>query len=230
MRSSQPDILTISTSHPSVHSITFLSQTTTTLSSKNPLNMKFTPLALFGLAAMAFAQDNDNDDDDNDDSTSSSVAGVVYTSLDTTTDVGASTTLVPVVTPVVDTTTDVGVSTDVSVLSRTTDIGTTPTNTIVQFETTTDVGLQSGYAFTTNSAGSTVPTYTGTGTAPSLTATPTAAGGASSDDDNDDDNTTTATDTTTATTGTATDNAAPVMTAAPYFAAGALAGVMAFAI
>ena len=39
---------------------------------------------------------------------------------------------------------------------------TTATNTIVQVATTTDIGLEGGYAYTTNSAGSTIATYTGT--------------------------------------------------------------------
>ncbi|CZT21904.1 uncharacterized protein RCC_07771 [Ramularia collo-cygni] len=175
----------------------------------------FTNIALLGFAAMALAND------DPPDGTSTSINGIVVTSRETTTDVGASTTLVPVFTPVVETTTDVGVSTDRTTLSETTDIGTTPTNTIVQFATTTDVNLQSGYAYTTDDSGMTIATFTGTGTAPSLTSTPAAAGG---DNNNNDNNGNDMNDQPSSTGGVM-----PAMTAAPFFAAAAMAGVLAFA-
>jgi hypothetical protein len=97
-------------------------------------------------------------------STSTDGAGVVITNIQTSTDTGLTTSLVPVFTPVVSTTTNVDVDTELNTISRTTDIGTTPTNTIVQVATTTDIGLESGYAFTTNSAGESVATYTGSDT------------------------------------------------------------------
>jgi hypothetical protein len=146
----------------------------TNLQPSTTFNMQFKNCIVLGFAASVFADCDPNSGDNQTDcsssggatrtvtSTSTDAAGVVITNLQTTTDIGVSTSLVPVYTPVVDTTTDVGVETNLNTISRTTDIGTTPTNTIVQFATTTDIGLQSGYAYTTNSAGSSVATYTGT--------------------------------------------------------------------
>jgi len=131
---------------------------------------------VLGFAASVFADCDPNSGDNQTDCSSSAsatrtvtsestdAAGVVITNIQTTTDTGLLTSLVPVYTPVVETTTDVGVNTELNTISRTTDIGTTPTNTIVQFATTTDIGLQSGYAYTTNSAGESIATYTGTDT------------------------------------------------------------------
>jgi hypothetical protein len=131
---------------------------------------------VLGFAASVFADCDPNGGENQTDCSSSAsatrtvtsestdAAGVVITNVQTTTDTGLLTSLVPVYTPVVETTTDVAVNTELNTISRTTDIGTTPTNTIVQFATTTDIGLQSGYAYTTNSAGESVATYTGTDT------------------------------------------------------------------
>jgi len=166
----------------------------TTQNQSTTFNMQIKNCLVLGFAASVFADCDPNDGSNQTDcsssgtatrtvtSTSTDAAGVVITNIETTTDIGVSTTLVPVFTPIVETTTDVGVDTDLNTISRTTDIGTTPTNTIVQFATTTDIGLQSGYAYTTNSAGESIATYTGTDTnqpsTQSITTTATATTGA----------------------------------------------------
>lgn len=173
--------------------------------------MQFKNLVVSGFAALTAAQS------DQDSSTTDSVGAVAITSKTTAT--GVSTTLVPVVTPAVDTTTNV--ETKVSSIRQTTEVGTVPTNTVVQYATTSGVVLQSGYAFTTNAAGAVVATFTGTGTAASLTSTPSGVVVATE--------TATESTTTTATTGTATGAAVAVVIGMPYYAAAALAGVVAFA-
>jgi hypothetical protein len=87
--------------------------------------------------------------------------GVVLTQVSSSTDINLSTSLVPVLTQDVATSTEVIANTSLQSIAETTDIGTTPTNTIVQVATTTDIGLAGDYAYTTNSAGSTIVTYTG---------------------------------------------------------------------
>lgn len=194
--------------------------------------MQITDLLLLGLAAFVAADCDENDDNSNDCSTSSVVVssttttdvnGAVITELATSTDVEASTSLVPVSTEDASTSTDVDVNTNRMTLSETTDIGTTPTNTIVQVATTTDVNLESGYAYTANSANETIATYTGTDdNAPRTTSIGTsstsgaaAATGNANDDNNDADQ-------------TSSDSFA-VATAVPYIGAAAMAG-LAFAL
>jgi hypothetical protein len=111
---------------------------------------------LLSLATLAAA-----DCDGDSCSTTTDVNGVFITNVISSTDVIKTSSLVPVLTQDVDTSTSVEVDTNRQTISETTDVGTTPTNTVVQVATTTDVGLESGYAYTTNSAGSTIATYTG---------------------------------------------------------------------
>ena len=130
------------------------------------MQFKITDLLFLSLATLA-AADCDGDDCSttttaaNAASTTTDANGAVITNLVSSTDIIKSSSLVPVLTPDVETTTDVDVNTNRQTLSETTDIGTTPTNTIVQVGTTTDIGLAGGYAYTTNAAGSTIATYTG---------------------------------------------------------------------
>jgi hypothetical protein len=135
--------------------------------------MQITDLLILGLAAFVAADCNENSNDGQDCTSSSTgtstitrtstgVNGIVLTSLETSTSVIVESSLVPVYTLVSDSSTSLDVNTDRTTIRETTDIGTTPTNTIVQFATTTDVGLAGGYAYTTNSKGSTIATYTGT--------------------------------------------------------------------
>lgn len=141
--------------------------------------MQIADLLILGLAAFVAADCNENSGNQNDcssssvlvtsttvsaaaASTSTDVNGIVITDVNTSTDLEVSTSLVPVLTQDVSTSTDVNVNTSRQTIAETTDIGTTPTNTIVQVATTTDIGLEGGYAYTTNSAGSTIATYTGT--------------------------------------------------------------------
>jgi hypothetical protein len=141
--------------------------------------MQITDLIFLGLAAFV-AADCDGSDcsttsssvvatttavvaaDGSSSTSSDGFNGVVLTSLSSSTDLDRSTSLVPVLTQDVATSTDVNVDTSRQSIAETTDIGTTATNTIVQVATTTDVGLAGGYAYTTNSEGSTIATYTGT--------------------------------------------------------------------
>jgi len=183
---------------------------------------------VLGFAAFVFADcDPDTGDGNPNDCSSSAgatrtvtsestdVAGVVITNIQTTTDTGLLTSLVPVYTPVVETTTDVGVSTELNTISRTTDIGTTPTNTIVQFATTTDIGLQSGYAYTTNSAGKSIATYTGTDTnQPSTQSITTSAAVVASGDSSNQDSSSTS----------AQSDSFAMATAIPVIGAAAMAG------
>lgn len=185
---------------------------------------------VLGFASYVVAQ-NGNCDPDNDGnnescsatrtvtSESTDAAGVVITNIETTTDLGVQTSLVPVFTPVVETTTDVGVSTDLNTISRTTDIGTTPTNTIVQFATTTDIGLQSGYAYTTNSDGESVATYTGTDTNQPLTQSITSSVAAAATGNNDNDN-----NEDTSSSASAESDSFAMATAIPVIGAAAMAG------
>jgi hypothetical protein len=182
------------------------------------MQFKITDLLFLSLAVLA-AADCDGDDCSttsttvNAATTTTDAAGVVITNLASSTDVIKSTSLVPVLTQAVDTTTDVDVNTNRQTISETTDVGTTPTNTIVQVATTTDVGLESGYAYTTNSAGSSIATYTGDDdSAPRTTsvvesATSVAGGAAAS------------------TTETDTEDSFAMATAVPYFGAAAMAGL-----
>lgn len=167
--------------------------------------MQIKELAFLGFAALSLAQ---NDCDGSSDCSSTSVDGIVLTSRETTTDVGQSTTLVPVVTASVATTTDVGVETNRQTLSETTDVGTTPTNTVVQFATTTDVNLQSGYAYTTDSSGNTIATYTGTDTSQPSTTAVVAAGSSE----------------------TSSAGAGAMITSGPYLGGAAAMGVLAYLI
>ena len=129
------------------------------------MQFKITDLIVLSFAALA-AADCDGDSCDTTSviaaaATSTDVNGVVITNVVSSTDVLVSSSLVPVLTQDVDTSTAVDVNTNRQTISETTDIGTTPTNTIVQVGTTTDIGLAGGYAYTTNAAGSTIATYTG---------------------------------------------------------------------
>lgn len=128
--------------------------------------MQLKNVIFLGFASWALA---DNDCDGSSDCSTTSVDGIVLTTRATTTDVGVSTSVRPVLTTLSQTTTDVGVATSRKTLSETTDVGTTPTATNTLFGTTTDVNLQSGYAYTTDSSGHTSAVYTGTGSAPPLT-------------------------------------------------------------
>lgn len=204
--------------------------------------MQITDLLILGLAAFVAADCDENDDNSNDCSSSSSsvvvsttvaasastttdVNGVVITNLISSTDIDRSTSLVPVLTQDVSTSTDVDVNTSRNTIAETTDIGTTPTNTIVQVATTTDVGLEGGYAYTTNSNGSTIATYTGTDDSQprtsSITTSTVAAGstgGAAAGNSNDGDDADT--------TGSQTSSDSFAMaTAVPYIGAAAMAGL-----
>jgi hypothetical protein len=177
------------------------------------MQFKITDLLLLSLATLA-AADCDGDDCSTTSTTvasatSTDVAGAVITNLVSSTDVIRSSSLVPVLTQDVDTTTDVDVNTNRQTLSQTTDVGTTPTNTLVQVATTTDIGLESGYAYTTNSAGSSIATYTGDDE--SAPRTSSVQQGAAT--------------TSTATTTTATEDSFAVATAVPYLGAAAMAGL-----
>jgi hypothetical protein len=176
------------------------------------MQFKITDLLLLSLAALA-AADCDGDDCSTTSiavaSTSTDVNGAVITNVVSSTDVIRSSSLVPVLTPDVDTTTGVDVNTNRQTISETTDVGTTPTNTLVQVATTTDIGLESGYAYTTNSAGSTIATYTGDDDSAPRTSSV-------------QQNTAT---TSTATTTTATEDSFAMATAVPYLGAAAMAGL-----
>ena len=180
------------------------------------MQFKITDLLLLSLATLA-AADCDGDDCSttttaaNAASTTTDANAAVITNLVSSTDIIKSSSLVPVLTP------DVGccfdVNTNRQTLSETTDIGTTPTNTLVQVATTTDVGLESGYAYTTNSAGSSIATYTGDDeSAPRTTSVvesaTSAAGGAAA-----------------STTETETEDSFARATAVPFFGAAAVAGL-----
>ena len=168
------------------------------------MQLKTSDLVILSLAAFAAA---DCDGDSCSTTTSTDVNGVVITSLVSNTNIVMSTSLVPVLTQDVDTSTDVDVNTNRQTISETTDIGTTPTNTIVQVATTTDVNLESGYAYTTDSAGSTIATYTGDDdSAPRTTSIGTAADAATG-------------------TGTDTEDSFAMATAVPYIGAAAMAGL-----
>lgn len=182
------------------------------------MQFKITDLLFLSLATLA-AADCDGDDCSttttaaNAASTTTDANGAVITNLVSSTDIIKSSSLVPVLTPDVETTTDVDVNTNRQTLSETTDIGTTPTNTLVQVATTTDVGLESGYAYTTNSAGSSIATYTGDDeSAPRTTSVvesvTSAAGGAAA-----------------STTETETEDSFARATAVPFFGAAAVAGL-----
>ena len=178
------------------------------------MQFKITDLLFLSLATLA-AADCDGDDCSttttaaNAASTTTDANAAVITNLVSSTDIIKSSSLVPVLAPDVETTTDVDVNTNRQTLSETTDIGTTPTNTLVQVATTTDVGLESGYAYTTNSAGSSIATYTGDDE--SAPRTSSVQQGAAT--------------TSTATTTTATEDSFAVATAVPYLGAAAMAGL-----
>jgi hypothetical protein len=176
--------------------------------------MQITDLLIFSLAAFAAANCNGHDCTSTGTATitrtSTDVNGIVLTQLETSTSVVVQSSLVPVFTVASDSSTIVDVNTDRSTIRETTDIGTTPTNTIVQFATTTDVGLAGGYAYTTNSDGSTIATYTGTDDSQPRTSSIPAAS-ASGDSDS-------------ASTTTKSDSFA-MATAVPYVGAAAMAGL-----
>lgn len=198
--------------------------------------MQITDLLILGLAAFVAADCDENQDNQNDCSSSSSsvvvsttvaasastttdVNGVVLTNLISSTDIDRSTSLVPVLTQDVATSTDVDVSTSRNTIAETTDIGTTPTNTIVQVATTTDVGLEGGYAYTTNANGSTIATYTGTDDSQPRTSsitTSTVAGSTSG---------TAAGNNADATSSETTSDSFAMATAVPYIGAAAMAGL-----
>lgn len=121
------------------------------------MQFKITDLLFLSLAALAAA----DCDGDSCTTTTTDVNGAVITNVVSNTNIVESTSLVPVLTQDVETNTNVDVNTNRQTISETTDIGTTPTNTVVQVATTTDVNLGEGYAYTTNDAGSTIATYTG---------------------------------------------------------------------
>jgi hypothetical protein len=101
------------------------------------MQFKITDLLFLSLATLA-AADCDGDDCSttttavNAASTTADANGPVITNLISSTDVIKSSSLVPVLTPDVETTTDVDVNTNRQTISETTDVGTTPTNTIDQ--------------------------------------------------------------------------------------------------
>lgn len=183
--------------------------------------MQITDLLLFGLVAFAAADCDEDSGDGGDDCTSSTatitrtssdVNGVVLTSLETSTSVLVESSFVPVSTLVSDSSTSLAVDTDRSTIRETTDTGSTATNT--QFETTTDVGLAGGYAYTTNSEGSTIATYTGTDDSQPRTSsitTSTAVAAASGDEESS--------------TASDTSDSFAVATAVPYIGAAAMAGL-----
>jgi hypothetical protein len=188
-------------------------------------NIQITDLLILGLAAFV-AADCDENSNDGQDCTSSStgtatitqtstdVNGIVLTSLQTSTSVLVQSSFVPVSTLVSDSSTSLDVNTDRSTIRETTDVGTTPTNTIVQVETTTDVGLAGGYAYTTNSEGSTIATYTGTDDSQPRTSsitTSTAVASASGEEASSSAST--------------TSDSFAVATAVPYIGAAAMAGL-----
>lgn len=203
-------------SHTTILSINSTQQPTT-------INMQFTDLLLLSLAAFV-AADCDENSNDGDDCTSSSagtatitrtstdVNGVVLTSLETSTSVLVQSSLVPVSTLVSDSSTSLAVDTDRSTIRETTDIGSTATNT--EFATTTDVGLAGGYAYTTNSEGSTIATYTGTDDSQPRTSsitTSTAVAAASGDEESS--------------TASESSDSFAAATAVPYIGAAAMAGL-----
>lgn len=184
--------------------------------------MQITDLLILGLAAFVAADCDENSNDGQDCTststgtstitrTSTDVNGIVLTQLETSTSIVVESSLVPVYTVQSDSSTIIDVNTDRSTIRETTDIGTTPTNTIVQFATTTDVGLASGYAYTTNSEGSTIATYTGTDDSQprtsSLSSTVAAAASGASD------------------TSSTTSDSFAMATAVPYIGAAAMAGL-----
>ena len=136
-------------------------------------NMQITDLLILSLTAFD-AADYDENSNDGQDCTSSStgtatiaqtstdINGIVLTSLQNSTSVLVENSFVPVSILMSDKSTSIDVNTDRSTIRGTTDVGTTPTNTMVQVETTTDVGLAGGYAYKTNSESSTIATYNGT--------------------------------------------------------------------
>ena len=183
--------------------------------------MQITDLLVLGLVTFAAANCDEDSGDGGDDCTSSTatitrtstdVNGVVLTSLETSTSVLVESSFVPVSTLVSDSSTSLAVDTDRSTIRETTDTGSTATNT--QFETTTDVGLAGGYAYTTNSEGSTIATYTGTDDSQPRTSsitTSTAVNDASGDEDSS--------------TASDTSDSFAVATAVPYIGAAAMAGL-----
>jgi len=195
--------------------------------------MQITDLLILGLAAFVAADCDENSNDGTDCTstgtatvtrTSTDVNGIVLTQLETSTSVVVQSSLVPVFTVASDSSTIIDVNTDRSTIRETTDIGTTPTNTIVQFATTTDVGLAGGYAYTTNSNGSTIATYTGTDDSQprtsSITTSTVAAEntqGAANANSDSADATSTATET--------TSDSFAMATAVPYIGAAAMAGL-----
>jgi hypothetical protein len=186
--------------------------------------MKVVDLIMLSLVPFVAAQscdtDNDGDSDDCDDgaavtATSTDVDGIVLTSLETSSSTAVSSSLVPVSTFDAASSTIVDVDTSRQTIEETTDIGTTPTNTIVQVATTTDIGLEGGYAYTTNSAGNTIATYTGTDDSqPRTSSISNAAATGSNDNDNDDADAS----------ETSSDSFAAA-TAVPYIGAAAMAGL-----
>jgi hypothetical protein len=171
-------------------------------------NIQITDLLILGLAAFVAADCDENSNDGQD------CNGIVLTSLQTSTSVLVQSSFVPVSTLVSDSSTSLDVNTDRSTIRETTDVGTTPTNTIVQVETTTDVGLAGGYAYTTNSEGSTIAPYTGTDDSQPRTSsitTSTAVASASGEEASSSAST--------------TSDSFAVATAVPYIGAAAMAGL-----
>ena len=177
--------------------------------------MQITDLLLLSLAAFV-AADCDGDSCSSTGTatitrTSTDVNGVVLTQLETSTSVVVSSSLVPVYTLESSSSVLTDVNTDRSTIAETTDVGTTPTNTVVQVATTTDVNLAGGYAYTTDSDGSTIATYTGTDdsqprTSSITTSTVIPAASASGEDAD-------------------TSDSFAMATAVPYFGAAAMAGL-----
>lgn len=196
-------------------------------------NMQITDLLILGLAAFVAADCDENSNDGTDCTstgtatvtrTSTDVNGIVLTNLETSTSVIVQSSLVPVFTVASDSSTAIDVNTERSTIRETTDIGTTATNTIVQVATTTDVGLAGGYAYTTNSNGSTIATYTGSDDSQPRTSsitTSTVAAGATAANNNDDGDDAEASATETET----TSDSFALATAVPYFGAAAMAGL-----
>jgi len=195
--------------------------------------MQITDLLILGMAAFVAADCDPNSGETQTDCTSVGTStgtstvtrtstdgnGIVLTSVETSTSVIVQSSLVPVYTVASDKSTIINVNTERSTIRATTDIGTTPTNTIVQYATTTDIGLAGGYAYTTNSEGSTIATYTGTDTrqprTSSITSSASSSGSGSA----------AAASASSSSSSSSRSDSFAVATAVPYIGAAAMAGL-----
>lgn len=115
--------------------------------------MQLKTLLFAVLPALALAQNNDSDN---------SSTGPIFVVSSTTTGIVVQSSVVPVVTTVRDTSTVVGVGASTTQLSRVTNVVSSPTATNVLYTRSTQVSLAGPYFYTTNAAGSTYITVTGT--------------------------------------------------------------------